>query len=148
MNDISAKFEKKMTGWKAKLLSQGGKLVLIKHVLQSIPSTIWLIKHVFPKHPLYNMAAFDPPRAVHERLEAICGNFQWGDGEKGNKYHWISWHKYCLPTQEGGIEIRSLQVINTAFGMKLWWHFKSSLSLWSNFMKCKYAFKCHPTDCP
>lgn len=29
-NDISAKFEKKMAGWKAKFLSQGGKMVLIK----------------------------------------------------------------------------------------------------------------------
>lgn len=75
------------------------------------------------------MAAVDPPKAVRKRLEPICSNFQWGEGDTGNKYHWISWHRCCLPTQEGAIGIRSLQDINTAFGMKLRWHFKSSPSL-------------------
>ena len=46
-SEMLAKFEKKLAGWKSKLLSEGGTIILIKHVLQSLP--------------LYNMAAFDPP---------------------------------------------------------------------------------------
>lgn len=75
-NDLINKFEKKLAGWKSKLLSHGGRIVLIKHVLQSLP--------------LYSMAAFEPPKAVLNIMASICSNFLWGQSEFGNRCHWVS----------------------------------------------------------
>lgn len=54
------KIDKKMAGWKSRMLSSGAKLVLIKHVLVRMP--------------LHLIAAFDPPKSV-ERIESIFANF-------------------------------------------------------------------------
>ena len=60
------KFEKKMAGWKAKLLSTGERLImLITHVLQSFP--------------IYSLAVTDPPKAVINRTNSICAIFLWGE---------------------------------------------------------------------
>lgn len=87
-NDLLKKFEKKLAGWKAEILSTGGRITLIKHVLQSLS--------------LYNVAALDPPKTVLNRIEGICANFLWGEGDNGFKYHWVGWKKCCYPFQEGG----------------------------------------------
>lgn len=60
-NEIIFKLEKKLAGWKGKLLTSGGRLTLIKHVLQSLPVHI--------------LADFDPPKAIINRVEAIFDHF-------------------------------------------------------------------------
>ena len=42
--------------------------------------------------------------------------------------------------------IRRLQDMNAAFTMKLWWHFRTSNSLWAQLMKAKYYHNAHHTD--
>lgn len=63
-SDMVQNFERKMAGWKAKLLSTGRRIVLIKHVLQSLP--------------IYSLAALDPPKTVINRINSICANFFYG----------------------------------------------------------------------
>ena len=53
-----------MAGWKAKLLSTWGRIIMLKYVLQSLP--------------IYSLAALDPPKAVLNRINSICANFLWG----------------------------------------------------------------------
>ena len=72
-NDILIKFERKLAGRKSKLLSTGGRIILIKHGLQSLP--------------VYMLADIDPPKAILNRIESICANFLWGESEYGLKYH-------------------------------------------------------------
>lgn len=55
--DMVAKIEKKLAGWKGKLLTTGGRLALIKHVLQSVS--------------IHILTAFDRPKAVFQRLESF-----------------------------------------------------------------------------
>lgn len=103
--DIIAKTEKKLAGWKTRLLSHGSRIVLIKHVLQSIP--------------IYILVAVDLPKVVLHIIDQICSNFLWGEGRFGLKHQWIRWDQFCLPTVEGAISVRSMQDVNKAFGMKL-----------------------------
>ena len=125
--------KKKLAGWKGRLLSHGGRLILIKRVLQILPT------HIF--------AAFTPPKSIINRLERIMANFFWGKGEGGLKYHWVKWDDCCRPTKEGGIGLRKFEDICSAFAVKSWWNLRTSDSLWSSFMRQKYCSKLHPSEC-
>ncbi|CDP11300.1 unnamed protein product [Coffea canephora] len=119
------KFITKLAGWQKKLLSQGGRLILIKHVLSAIPT------HV--------LAIMDPPSGVLKELEQIMANFFWGQTELGPKHHRRSWEKLCFPMEEDGLGIRSFKDIQGAFSCKLWWRFRHSTSLWALFMRSRYS---------
>nr|XP_027060692.1 uncharacterized protein LOC113687227 [Coffea arabica] len=119
------KFIAKLAGWQKKLLSQGGRLILIKHVLSAIPT------HV--------LAVMDPPSGVLKELERLMANFFWGQTELGPKHHWRSWKKLCYPVEEDGLGIRSFIDIQGAFSCKLWWQFRHSSSLWALFMRSRYS---------
>lgn len=70
---------------------------------------------------------------------SIVANFFWGQGEEVFKHHWVKWEQCSLPTQEGGLGIRRLGDISNAFSINAWWCLKATNSLWSKFMRAKYA---------
>ncbi|XP_070045297.1 uncharacterized protein [Nicotiana tomentosiformis] len=47
----------------------------------------------------------------------------------------------CLPKEEGGIGIQSLFDVSKSLFAKLWWRFRTSKSLWSNYTWNKYCKK-------
>ena len=55
---------KKLQGWKGRMLSRAGKEVLIKAVVQSIPT--------------YTMGVFLLPAKLCNELDALCARFWWG----------------------------------------------------------------------
>lgn len=68
-NTLLERIEKKLSSWKGKHLSAGGRLVLINSVLSSLP--------------LYMLSFFEVPRMVLEKLEYLRSRFFWqADGEK------------------------------------------------------------------
>ena len=60
-NPILEKMEKKLSGWKRLYLSKGGRLMLLKSTLSSLPT--------------YFLSLFTIPKAVAARLESIQRNF-------------------------------------------------------------------------
>nr|XP_027120658.1 uncharacterized protein LOC113737662 [Coffea arabica] len=86
--DICSSVAKRVLSWKEKLLSPGGRLVLIRSVLSSLP--------------LHILAVTVPPKGVLHTLEKVFANFLWGRSEGGNRYHWIRWETMCKPLDEGG----------------------------------------------
>lgn len=58
---LIAKVQKKLAGWKGKLLSFGGKIVLIKHVLSSMP--------------IHIVSILNLPKRVLSTLKGIFSNF-------------------------------------------------------------------------
>ena len=69
-----------MQGWKEKLLSQAGKEVMIKAVIQSIPT--------------YSMIVFKLPIGLYKDIEAMIRKFWWGQGEV-KKIYWVKWSTLC-----------------------------------------------------
>ena len=67
---------KKLQGWKGTMLSRGGKEVLIKAVVQSIPT--------------YSMGVFQLPKKLCDKLDAMCAKFWWGQEGEVWKIHWKS----------------------------------------------------------
>lgn len=62
----------------------------------------------------------------------------------GKATHWIAWDDICLPKKEGGLGLRSFFDVAKALFAKLWWKFKTSNTLWSNFVWNKYCKRDRP----
>lgn len=97
------------------MLSYGEKLILSKHVLQSLP--------------VYIMSAMRPPKGVLNVMKKYFANFLWGVSEGKNKYHWASWKKLCLPKDEGGIDKRKMEEIANSHTVIRWWRLRTHPSL-------------------
>lgn len=50
----------------------------------------------------------------------------------------MSWASVCKPTNEGGLGIRSMRLLEETFLFKRCWLLLNSASLWSTYMKGKY----------
>ncbi|KAH0729968.1 hypothetical protein KY289_001156 [Solanum tuberosum] len=129
-SDLVAKVVKKISGWQSKILSYGGKVTLVKHVLQSIP--------------IHTMAAISPPKTTINYIKRITADFFWGWEKERKKYHWASWETLSLPCDEGGIGVRQLEDVCTSLQYKQWWIFRTKNSLWGQFLKAKYCQKANP----
>ncbi|KAL0449246.1 UNVERIFIED_CONTAM: hypothetical protein Slati_1481000 [Sesamum latifolium] len=70
----------KLNNWAAKKLSQAGRAVLIKTVVQAIP--------------VYTMGCFRIPDSLLAEIESMTAQFFW-HGELESRLHWVSWSKVC-----------------------------------------------------
>lgn len=117
--------------WSSKLLSQGGKVVLLRHVLSTMP--------------LYLLQVVNPPKAVLVAMGRICNSFLWDQNLDSQRIHWRAWEKLCYPVEEGGIGVRLFGDMLKAFSCKLWWRLRQKNSIWADFMHSKYIQELHPS---
>ncbi|OIT28452.1 putative ribonuclease h protein, partial [Nicotiana attenuata] len=110
-NDLTSKVVSRIRGWHGRLLSYGGRVTLIKHVLQSLPIPL--------------LSAVSPPKTVLRQIEKLAAKSFWGMDKDRNKYHWASWAKLCQPMEEGGIGLRSTEDVCKAMEFKQWWLFRT-----------------------
>jgi hypothetical protein len=68
-----------LNDWKVKFLSQAGKEILIKAVVQAIPT--------------YSMSVFLLSNSLCKELNGLMQRFWWGHKENNSKIHWMSWKK-------------------------------------------------------
>ncbi|XP_071917036.1 uncharacterized protein [Coffea arabica] len=130
--EVAQAILQRIMSWKSKLLSSGGKIVLIKHVLSAIP--------------VHLLSAAVLPRLVFDILEKACSNFLWGSSPDKTKFHWIRWSQLCFQVEEGGVGFRRLEDVYTAFSCKLWWSFRTGVSVWVAFLRAKYRLLLRPGD--
>ncbi|XP_059310607.1 uncharacterized protein LOC132061950 [Lycium ferocissimum] len=121
------KVKGRLHSWKGKILSFGGKAVLIRSVLQTMP--------------VHLLSVLAPPKCVLNELYKIFARYFWSNKAEGRSRHWIAWKDVCLPIQEGGLGFKSLFDVSNALFAKLWWRFRTSNSLWANYMWNKYCKK-------
>ncbi|XP_058073110.1 uncharacterized protein LOC131221824 [Magnolia sinica] len=127
LHQLVQRIIRRIDGWKAKLLNQAAKLVLIKHVLSSIPIRM--------------LAAINIPKSVSKSINRAMANFFWGSSEKGNKRHWVNWQSVCTPVLEGGLGIRTFEDISRVIRIKMGWQLLQGGSLWAKFTSTRYFRK-------
>ena len=80
-NFVQDRVWKKLKGWKEKFLSTTGREVLIKSVVQAIPT--------------YVMSCFLLPIGLCEHIESMISKLWWGNRQGERKIHWIKWETLC-----------------------------------------------------
>ena len=101
----------------ASLLSKGGRLMLLKSTLSSLPT--------------YFLSLLTIPKTVVARLESIQRNFLWGSYEGSFKYPLVAWENVCLPIEMGNLGIRSVVSFNQVLlGKWLWRYGHEVTHLW------------------
>nr|KAJ0196777.1 hypothetical protein LSAT_V11C700381330 [Lactuca sativa] len=115
---ILKKFRTKLSIWKAKTLSFGGRLTLVKFVLGNLPT--------------YYLSLFKALSGILEEMEKIRRIFLWGGCEDKRKIHWVSWDKVLADKSEGGLGVGSIRALNVGLLIKWWWRLKKEeQGLWS-----------------
>lgn len=76
-------FNRKLAGWKGIILSQVGKVLLIKSTLQNLPT--------------YALSFFSIPSKVADTLESTQKKFPWAGPEGNKKYLLVAWENICRP---------------------------------------------------
>jgi hypothetical protein len=123
--EIKDRVWKKLQGWKEKLLSQAGREVLLKVVIQAIPT--------------YAMSVFKFPAGLCEEISAMANSFWWGQWRAGRKIHWLNKKELVRAKSDGGMGFKDLQLFNRALLAKqLWRLLQNSNSLVHRFLKSKY----------
>lgn len=101
---IVDRFQAKLSKWKSKTLSFGGRLTLIQSVLGNLPT--------------YYMSLFVAPDGVIQVLEKLRSRFLWGASEERRKIHWISWDLVVAPKESRGLGVGSIKSLNMSLLMK------------------------------
>ncbi|CAN0884339.1 LINE-1 retrotransposable element ORF2 protein [Linum grandiflorum] len=113
---VVTKVRKRLETWKARNLSFGGRMVLIKSVLSNLP--------------VYFLSIFRAPVAVIEEIEKIQNNFLWTGLSETRKLHLVSWDKVKVPKERGGLGIMDLRTMNKALLSKWLWRFGVEREAW------------------
>ena len=97
-NYIKERVWRKIQGWEVKLLSQAGRKVLIKSVIQAIPT--------------YTMGCFKIPMGLCNEIEAMIKKIWWDQRGDRRKIHWIKWDELTKSKDVGGMGFRDLAKFN------------------------------------
>jgi hypothetical protein len=100
----------RINSWSSKCLSKVGREVMIKFVLQAIPS--------------YVMSLFQIPDTLITSIERMINSFWWGHGRTTHRgINWLSWEKLSMHKTYGGMGFKDLSVFNLAMLGKQAWKF-------------------------
>jgi hypothetical protein len=111
--------------WKNKFLSQARKEILIKAVVQAIPT--------------YCMSVFQLPRSLCKELHNMMQRFWWGHKENQRKIPWMSWECIGISKADGGLGFRDLISFNKALLAKqIWRLLQNPNSLAAHIIGAKY----------
>lgn len=117
---------KKMRGrlslWKQKHISFGGRVCLIQSVLSALP--------------LFFLSFYKIPVGVLTICTGIMRRFLWGGTEADNKISWVKWSEVSKPKAYGGLGIKDWRLFNMALlGKWNWRYINEPDSLWCRVVK-------------
>jgi hypothetical protein len=121
---IEERIQKKLSSWKGKLLSSGGRLVLINSILSSLP--------------MYMLSFFRIPKGVLEKIDYYRSRFFWQCDEHKKKYRLARWSILRKPRSVGGLGILDLDLQNKCLLSKWLFKLMNEDGAWQSILKRKY----------
>ncbi|GJV64336.1 RNA-directed DNA polymerase, eukaryota, reverse transcriptase zinc-binding domain protein [Tanacetum coccineum] len=143
-NEVLERMTNRLSRWKLKTISIGGRLTLLKSILGSTP--------------LYHMSMFRVPKQVLQQMERIRARFFNGTDIKSKKISWVSWKRTMASRDTGGkkvcvsypsawlnivkemgvMQAKGIDILNY---MKLKCGDGTSTSFWKDIWRDEVAFK-------
>nr|GEZ47880.1 RNA-directed DNA polymerase, eukaryota [Tanacetum cinerariifolium] len=99
-NEVVDKVKFRLSKWKMKSLSIGGRLTLVKSVLGSMP--------------IFHTSMFRVPRSVLNKLESLRSQFFNGNEVGSKKAIWVKWNDVLKDKARGGLSVA--KVIKAIYG--------------------------------
>jgi hypothetical protein len=121
---VEERFQKKLSSWKGKMLSSGGRLVLVNSVLSSLP--------------MYMMSFFGIPKGVLEKLDYYRSRFFWQCDEHKKKYRLAKWSILHKPKSVGSLGIIDLNIQNKCLLSKWVLKLLNEDGVWQQMLRKKY----------
>ncbi|XP_010513204.1 PREDICTED: uncharacterized protein LOC104789164 [Camelina sativa] len=128
---VNDRLDDRVNGWSAKILSKGGKEIMIKSVALALPT------HV--------MSCYKLTQELTSSLTSAISKFWWKSNDKARGMHWVAWDKLCKDKCDGGLVFRALEEFNDAMLAKQYWrliHYPNSLM--ARVMRGRYFRRKHP----
>ncbi|GJS01930.1 RNA-directed DNA polymerase, eukaryota [Tanacetum coccineum] len=123
--EVVDKVLSRLSRWKMKLLSIGGRLTFLKFMLGSML--------------IFHMSIFMVLSSILKSLESIRSQFFNGQDPKSNKALWVKCNKVLTSTDKGGLGVSSLFALNRGLMFKWVWRFYyQKCSLWTKVIKAIY----------
>ncbi|MCI22393.1 RNA-directed DNA polymerase (Reverse transcriptase) [Trifolium medium] len=97
---IKERVWKLINSWRGRTLSKAGKKVMIKSVLQAIPS--------------YVMSVYLLPESTIKDIERMMNSFWWGGGANNKGILWLAWDQMTYLKALGAMGFRDLHNFNLA----------------------------------
>lgn len=114
---VIERIERKLSSWKSKTLSFGGRVTFTKAFLGSLP--------------LFYFLLFRASNFVIDFLERCQRRFLWGSNEEKSWIHWVACKFVLVPKDKGWMGIGSMISLNWVLLFKWIWQFKMNPdSLW------------------
>ncbi|GJR10947.1 RNA-directed DNA polymerase, eukaryota [Tanacetum coccineum] len=125
-DDTVNKIRSRLSNWKVKTLSIGGRLTLLKSVLGA--------------SPLYYMSIFKTPKGVLKEMEAIRSKFFNGVDTSERKIHVLELHG------RRSLGLRFMEVIQAIYGASFELHSSKQVSLWCSILREVQSLKAKGFD--
>lgn len=102
---LMEKISTRLSGWKGKLLTQAGKGILIKAIIQAIPS--------------YVMSILRLSKKFCKKISSSVANLWWSSKVGSRGIHWKDWRYICQPKKDGGMGFKDFNHMNFSLLIKL-----------------------------
>lgn len=122
---IQDKMVSKLKAWKEHTLSKARKEVLLKAVVQAVPT--------------YTMSYLLFPICICKEIDSVISRF-WQESKNGKrKIHWVGWERMTTSKESGGLGLRNIHCFNLVMLVKQVWRIRDNLnSLVGRILKAKY----------
>jgi hypothetical protein len=120
------KILKRIAGWRGTLLTQAGRLILIKTCIAIIP--------------IYLLSFFKFPRWVIDLINSHMSNYLWDGYEGHRKIHLANWHLICMKMEYWGLGVPDIKDLNLCLlGFWVKRYIKDETKLWRSIVDLKYC---------
>ncbi|CAN0871761.1 LINE-1 retrotransposable element ORF2 protein [Linum grandiflorum] len=123
---VISSIQGRLQSWKARFLSFGARLVLLKSVLANLP--------------IYFLSVLKAPASVISKIEQIQNRFLWEGVSNSRKFHLVEWNLVKTDKARGGLGVLDVSLLNKALLSKWAWRFATELNSWWRVLinhKCK-----------